>query len=182
SGVKIKSRSQNYLFQIDREGTFNVKANITILIKQYVCLSVGPLVKLFARSKFPKATVTVAHRKMRSLLAYYADAVMSAAARGAGCALECSGRGDCMNGTCLCEIRYSGDECAGPNMPYHACIGGVFLLVAFVCAVQLTICVVTEYRRLKAPTFLRACKVTTQKMLYLVAFLASLIRGAYFVS
>ncbi|CAH1640778.1 unnamed protein product [Spodoptera littoralis] len=119
---------------------------------------------------------------MRSLLAYYADAVMSAAARGAGCALDCSGRGDCMNGTCLCEIRYSGDECAGPNMPYHACIGGVFLLVAFVCAVQLTICVVTEYRRLKAPTFLRACKVTTQKMLYLVAFLASLIRGAYFVS
>ncbi|XP_026728432.1 uncharacterized protein LOC113494329 isoform X5 [Trichoplusia ni] len=119
---------------------------------------------------------------MRSLLAYYAEAVMAAAARGAGCAHGCSGRGDCMNGTCLCEIRYSGDECAGPNLPYHACIGGVFLLVAFVCAVQLTICVVTEYRRLKAPTFLRACKVTTQKMLYLVAFLASLIRGAYFVS
>ena len=61
-------------------------------------------------------------------------------------------------------------------------IGGVFLMVALVCAVQLTICVVTEYRRLKAPTFLRACKVTTQKMLYFVAFLASLIRGAYFVS
>ncbi|XP_068624936.1 uncharacterized protein [Battus philenor] len=112
---------------------------------------------------------------MRSLVAYYAD-VMS------GCALGCSGRGDCMNGTCLCEIRYAGDHCAGPNLPYHACIGGVFLLVAFVCAVQLTICVITEYRRLKAPTFLRACKVTTQKMLYLVAFLASLIRGAYFVS
>ncbi|XP_037297374.1 uncharacterized protein LOC115452577 isoform X4 [Manduca sexta] len=119
---------------------------------------------------------------MRSLLAYYADAVMSAAKRGAGCAFGCSDRGDCINGTCLCEIRYSGDHCSGPNMPYHACIGGVFLLVAFVCAVQLTICIVTEYRRLKAPTFLRACKVTTQKMLYLVAFLASLIRGAYFVS
>ncbi|XP_052744168.1 uncharacterized protein LOC112050265 [Bicyclus anynana] len=119
---------------------------------------------------------------MRSLLAYYADAVMSAAARGAGCARDCSGHGDCMNGTCLCEIRYTGDECAGHNMPYHACIGGLFLLVAFVCAMQLTICVVSEYRRLKAPTFLRACKVTTQKMLYLIAFLASLIRGAYFVS
>nr|XP_034826477.1 uncharacterized protein LOC117983944 [Maniola hyperantus] len=119
---------------------------------------------------------------MRSLLAYYADAVMSAAARGAGCARECSGHGDCMNGTCLCEIRYTGDECAGHNMPYHACIGGLFLLVAFVCAMQLTICIVSEYRRLKAPTFLRACKVTTQKMLYLIAFLASLIRGAYFVS
>lgn len=119
---------------------------------------------------------------VRSLLAYYAEAVMAAAARGAGCVRGCSGRGDCLNGTCLCEIRYAGDECAGPNMPYHACIGGVFLFVAFVCAVQLVMCVVTEYRRLKAPTFLRACKITTQKMLYFVAFLASLIRGAYFVS
>ncbi|CAB3229432.1 unnamed protein product [Arctia plantaginis] len=131
---------------------------------------------------FAEATVTVAHHKMRSLLAYYADAVMSVAGGATGCAHDCSGRGDCMNGTCLCEIRYTGQECAGHNIPYHACIGGVFLLVAFVCAVQLTICIVTEYRRLKAPTFLRACKVTTQKMLYLVAFLASLIRGAYFVS
>lgn len=32
----------------------------------------------------------------------------------------CSGRGDCLNGTCLCEIRYSGDECTGFNLPYHA--------------------------------------------------------------
>ncbi|CAK1543525.1 unnamed protein product [Leptosia nina] len=118
---------------------------------------------------------------MRSLLAYYADAVM-AASRGAGCARDCSGRGDCMNGTCLCEIRYTGDECAGHNLSYHACIGGIFLAVSFVCAVQLTLCIVTEYRRLKAPNLFRACKVTTQKMLYLVAFLASLIRGAYFIS
>ncbi|KAG7300711.1 hypothetical protein JYU34_015037 [Plutella xylostella] len=119
---------------------------------------------------------------MRSWLASSLNAVMGAAARGAGCALECSGRGDCLNGTCLCEIRYAGEQCAGPNLPYHACIGGMFLLVAFVCAVQLCVCVVSEYRRLKAPSVLRACKVTTQKMLYAVAFLASLIRGAYFVS
>lgn len=32
----------------------------------------------------------------------------------------CSGRGDCLNGTCLCEIRYAGDECASFNLPYHA--------------------------------------------------------------
>lgn len=32
----------------------------------------------------------------------------------------CSGRGDCLNGTCLCEIRYSGDECDNYNLPYHA--------------------------------------------------------------
>ncbi|KOB74809.1 Uncharacterized protein OBRU01_02068 [Operophtera brumata] len=54
---------------------------------------------------------------MRSLLAYYASSVMS----GASCARDCSSRGDCMNGTCLCEIRYSGVECADPNLPYHAC-------------------------------------------------------------
>lgn len=39
---------------------------------------------------------------------------------GRGGADFCSGRGECHNGTCLCEIRYSGDECAGPNLPYHA--------------------------------------------------------------
>lgn len=33
---------------------------------------------------------------------------------------SCSGRGDCLNGTCLCEIKYSGDECSGFNLPYHA--------------------------------------------------------------
>lgn len=32
----------------------------------------------------------------------------------------CSGRGECLNGTCLCEIRYTGDECDNFNLPYHA--------------------------------------------------------------
>lgn len=99
-----------------------------------------------------------------------------------GCTDDCSGRGECHNGTCLCEIRFAGTHCDGPNLPYHAGIGGVFLLVALVCAVQLLMCIVSEYQRLKAPTFLKACRVTTQKMLYFLVFLASLIRGAYFMS
>lgn len=98
------------------------------------------------------------------------------------CTDDCSGRGECHNGTCLCEIRFSGEICDGPNVPYHAGIGGVFFLVALICAIQLLICVVSEYQRLKAPTFLRACRITTQKLLYFVAFLASAIRGAYFMS
>lgn len=98
------------------------------------------------------------------------------------CHDDCSGRGECYNGTCLCEIRFSGEYCDGPNLPYHAGIGGVFLLVALVCAVQLTMCIISEYQKLKAPTFLKACKITTQKLLYFVAFLASLIRGFYFLS
>ncbi|GJQ81385.1 hypothetical protein Trydic_g18251 [Trypoxylus dichotomus] len=97
------------------------------------------------------------------------------------CTDDCSGRGECHNGTCLCEIRYAGDHCDGPNLPYHASIGSVFLLVALVCAIQLIMCITSEYRRLKAPTFLKACRMTTQKLLYFVTFLASAIRGGYFL-
>ncbi|KAG4070867.1 hypothetical protein HA402_011093 [Bradysia odoriphaga] len=94
----------------------------------------------------------------------------------------CSGRGDCLNGTCLCEIRYSGDECTGFNLPYHAGISSVFYFVAIVSLIQLLICIVSEYQRLKQPSFLRACRLTTQKLLYFVVFIAALLRGAYFTT
>lgn len=49
------------------------------------------------------------------------DFVAVATAAAAGQSQEtCSGRGDCLNGTCLCEIRYSGEACTGINLPYHA--------------------------------------------------------------
>lgn len=98
------------------------------------------------------------------------------------CTDDCSGRGECYNGTCLCEIRYAGEHCDGPNVPYHAGIGGLFMMIALVCAIQLVMCILSEYQRLKAPTFLKACRITTQKLLYFVTFLASAIRGAYFMS
>uniref|UniRef100_A0A0K8TT33 Putative the ring-variant domain is a c4hc3 zinc-finger like motif found in a number of cellular n=1 Tax=Tabanus bromius TaxID=304241 RepID=A0A0K8TT33_TABBR len=95
-------------------------------------------------------------------------------------AATCSGRGDCLNGTCLCEIRYSGDECTGFNLPYHVGISTVFYFVALISVIQLLICIVAEYQRLKQPTILRACRVTTQKLLYFVVFIAALLRAAYF--
>ncbi|XP_019881544.2 uncharacterized protein LOC109609334 [Aethina tumida] len=101
---------------------------------------------------------------------------------GSSCTRDCSGRGECHNGTCMCEIRFTGELCDGPNLPYHAGIGGVFLFIGFVCAVQLVMCIICEYQRLKAPTFLRACKITNQKFIYFASFLASVIRGAYFIS
>lgn len=94
----------------------------------------------------------------------------------------CSGRGDCLNGTCLCEIRYAGDECSGFNLPYYAGISSVFYLVALVSVIQLFICIVAEYQRLKQPSVLRACRVTTQKMLYFMVFVAASLRGAYFTT
>lgn len=116
----------------------------------------------------------------------------------------CSGRGECQNGTCLCEIRYAGDECSGFNLPYHAgklldgnaCsvnlnfiffvlvigVSSVFYFVALVSIIQLLICIVAEYQRLKQPSLLRACRITTQKLLYFVVFIAATLRGAYFTT
>lgn len=54
--------------------------------------------------------------------------------------------------------------------------------MAIVSLIQLLICIVSEYQRLKQPSFLRACRLTTQKLLYFVVFIAALLRGAYFTT
>ncbi|XP_012266455.1 uncharacterized protein LOC105692075 isoform X3 [Athalia rosae] len=95
---------------------------------------------------------------------------------------NCSGHGECHNGTCLCEIQFDGSECHVPNLSYYIAFATIFFVLAFVCLVQLVMCIVAEWQRMKAPSFLRACRVTTQKVLYFVVFLASMIRGAYFTS
>lgn len=98
------------------------------------------------------------------------------------CAENCSGHGECHNGTCLCEIQFDGKECHSPNYSYYIGFSTVFFLLAFVCFVQLVMCIISEWQRMKAPSLLRACRVTTQKLLYFLTFLASIIRGAYFTS
>ncbi|XP_018353010.1 PREDICTED: uncharacterized protein LOC108754870 isoform X2 [Trachymyrmex septentrionalis] len=95
---------------------------------------------------------------------------------------NCSGHGECHNGTCLCEIQFDGPECHIPNLSYYIAFASIFFLLAFVCLIQLVMCIIAEWQRMKAPSFLRACRVTTQKVLYFVVFLASTIRGAYFTS
>ncbi|KAH8397611.1 hypothetical protein KR215_003822 [Drosophila sulfurigaster] len=96
--------------------------------------------------------------------------------------ISCSGRGDCVNNTCVCDIRYSGDECDFVNLPYYAGISTVFYVVALVSVIQLLICIVAEYQRLKQPSILRACRITTQKLLYFMVFVAASLRGAYFTT
>ncbi|KAL6257020.1 uncharacterized protein LOC105432583 [Pogonomyrmex barbatus] len=95
---------------------------------------------------------------------------------------NCSGHGECHNGTCLCEIQFDGPECHIPNLSYYIAFASIFFLLAFVCLIQLVMCIIAEWQRMKAPSFLRACRVTNQKVLYFVVFLASVIRGAYFTS
>lgn len=96
--------------------------------------------------------------------------------------LSCSGRGDCVNNTCVCDIRYAGNECDIFNLPYYAGISTVFYVVALVSVIQLLICIVAEYQRLKQPSVLRACRITTQKLLYFMVFVAASLRGAYFTT
>ncbi|BFF94240.1 uncharacterized protein DMAD_11929 [Drosophila madeirensis] len=96
--------------------------------------------------------------------------------------LSCSGRGDCVNHTCVCDIRYAGDECNFFNLPYYVGISTVFYVVALVSVIQLLICIVAEYQRLKQPSILKACRITTQKLLYFMVFVAASLRGAYFTT
>lgn len=58
----------------------------------------------------------------------------------------------------------------------------MFFVLAFICLTQLIMCIVAEWQKMKAPSFLRACRVTTQKVLYFIVFLASIVRGAYFTA
>lgn len=80
------------------------------------------------------------------------------------------------------QIQFDGKECHSPNYSYYIGFSTVFFLLAFVCFVQLVMCIISEWQRMKAPSLLRACRVTTQKLLYFLTFLASIIRGAYFTS
>ncbi|XP_050727360.1 uncharacterized protein LOC127004082 isoform X3 [Eriocheir sinensis] len=98
------------------------------------------------------------------------------------CRANCSGRGECLNGTCVCLVQYEGDTCREPNLAYFISFATVFYLIAAVSLAQLVVCVRAEYMRQKAPSLRRACRVTTQKMLYVITFVAATLRGAYFSS
>lgn len=98
------------------------------------------------------------------------------------CADNCSGHGECHNGTCVCEIQFDGEECSTTNISYFVGFASTFFALALVCLIQLVMCIVAEWQRMKAPSLLHACRITTQKLLYFVVFLASIIRGAYFTS
>lgn len=58
----------------------------------------------------------------------------------------------------------------------------MFYFVALFSIVQLLICIIAEYQRLKQPSLLAACRISTQKLLYFVVFVAATLRGAYFTT
>lgn len=58
--------------------------------------------------------------KLKSLMSCTSNSIVNSISHEKSVGIPCSGRGDCLNGTCFCEIRYSGDECDNYNISYHA--------------------------------------------------------------
>lgn len=99
------------------------------------------------------------------------------------CQANCSGNGECRDGSCYCMIRYDGDDCRQLNFSYHVAFASIFFLLALTSLIQLAMCIHAEYLRMKKhPSILRACRITTQKFLYFAVFLAALLRGTYFAA
>jgi len=98
------------------------------------------------------------------------------------CFANCSGHGQCLNGSCYCMIQYEGSHCDDANFSFHVAFSSIFSLMALTSLIQLGMCIHSEYLRQKSPSIWKAFRVTTQKMLYFLTFLASSLRAIYFAS
>jgi len=117
----------------------------------------------------------------RHLLGY--DSVYSYGfLRKMACSGNCSGHGQCLNGSCYCMIQYQGSECDDANFSFHVAFSSIFSLMALTSLIQLGMCIHSEYLRQKSPSLLRSFRVTTQKMLYFLTFIAATLRAIYFAS
>lgn len=99
---------------------------------------------------------------------------------GDSCPSNCSGNGDCMNGTCVCAVQFQGGGCSEKNKSYFISFSVIFYVLSVITTIQLILCIKSEYQKLKHPSLLKACRVTTQKLLYLFVIFATLSRGLYF--
>ena len=68
---------------------------------------------------------------------------------GPGCHANCSGHGECLNGSCYCQIQYEGRECKRINFSYHVAFSSIFFLLALTSLIQLVMCIHAEYLRMK---------------------------------
>ncbi|XP_071491457.1 uncharacterized protein [Diadema antillarum] len=96
------------------------------------------------------------------------------------CPNNCSYRGECENGTCVCVVQYQGGECEELNNTYFMAFGSIFFLLGIVALIQLILTMVTEQQRSKTNSIRAACSITTQKTLYIMVILATFSRGLYF--
>ncbi|XP_078489126.1 uncharacterized protein LOC100176980 [Ciona intestinalis] len=93
---------------------------------------------------------------------------------------NCSDRGNCENGVCVCQVQFAGENCTQVNVGYMAAFGSIFSVLALVSIAQLVLCIYTEYKRLKNPTFRSVFRVTTQKLLHGLVIAACMTRVLFF--
>ncbi|XP_068723698.1 uncharacterized protein [Montipora capricornis] len=96
------------------------------------------------------------------------------------CPSDCSGHGSCVKGSCVCEVKYSGGACSDTNPGYFIGFGAVFFFVCAVSSIQLVLCVRSEFKKLKRPSLVKACRLTVQKTLYVCMIVACGTRGLYY--
>lgn len=98
------------------------------------------------------------------------------------CIDNCSGHGECYQAVCFCEVQFSGGNCTDPNLSYYIAFSAIFYIICAVSIIQLLVCIKSEFRRMKTSSLVKACRVTTQKALYVLICIATAIRGFYFSS
>ncbi|XP_041481219.1 uncharacterized protein LOC121428572 [Lytechinus variegatus] len=96
------------------------------------------------------------------------------------CPANCSGHGACLNGSCICVVQFQGGDCDEYNNTYFIAFGSVFYLLGCVAIIQLILCMRSEFQRAKTHSLSAACRISTQKTLYIMVILATFSRGLYF--
>ncbi|XP_046913542.2 uncharacterized protein LOC124494423 [Dermatophagoides farinae] len=128
---------------------------------------------LFWSSSPSSSSSLVTMRQSQSSLSPFSDN---------SCRSNCSGHGDCYNGTCFCEVEYSGGTCDHPNLKYYISFSTVYYMICVVSFIQLMLCINSEIARQKPRSITRAFRVNIQKALYFFICIATAIRGFYFSS
>ncbi|XP_033121934.1 uncharacterized protein LOC117120947 [Anneissia japonica] len=118
--------------------------------------------------------VTKMWKRMEALMAVFTTENTSP------CPTNCSGHGHCTNGACVCMVQYKGGECENVNNGYFISFGFIFFVLCLISTIQLILCIKAEYERSKTRSLASACRITTQKLLYLIVMIATLSRGLYF--
>ena len=96
------------------------------------------------------------------------------------CPRNCSGKGDCLSGTCLCQVQYSGWSCSDSNLGYYITFGVLFYLISFTTIIQLIMRIRSELIKSPSPSLHTACKLDTQKLIYFFVICATGSRAVYF--
>nr|XP_022326235.1 uncharacterized protein LOC111126117 [Crassostrea virginica] len=77
-------------------------------------------------------------------------------------------------------VQYAGDFCQDKNVGYFVAFGSIFATLSAVAIIQLILCIHNEYVKQKHKSFRKVLRINAQKLLYMLTFFATAIKGIYF--